>query len=160
MYFHFGNKRTLLKHVVDVSSVGDDDPVPLLERPWTEQLRTAPDGRAALAVWMGMSREIFLRVAPLLRIVRDAAGTDPEMAEQWRVNQEQRYVAHRALAQTLAEKGGLRPGLSIDEAADALFALVSIEVFVLLTAERGWTPDRWEQWARHLAEAAVLDGSY
>ncbi len=156
VYFHFGNKRTLLKQVVDVSSVGDDEPVPLLERPWTEQLRAAPDGRAALAVWMQMSREIFLRVAPLLRIVRDAAGTDPEMAEQWRVNQEQRYVAHRALAQTLADKGGLRPGVSVDEAADALFALISIEVYVLLTAERGWSPARWEGWALDAAAAAVL----
>lgn len=156
VYFHFGNKRTLLKHVMDVSSVGDDKPVPLLERPWTERLRTAPDGRAVLAVWMEMSRDIFLRVAPLLRIVRDAASSDPEMAEQWRVNQEQRHVAHRALAQTLADKGGLRPGLSVDEAADALFALISIEVFVLLTAERSWTPARWEQWALQVAAAAVL----
>jgi AcrR family transcriptional regulator len=156
VYFHFGNKRTLLKQVVDVSSVGDDEPVPLLERPWAEQLRTATDGRAALAVWMAMSREIFVRVAPLLRIVRDAAGTDPEMAEQWRVNQEQRYEAHRALAQALAEKGGLRPGLSVDDAADALFALISIEVYVLLTEERGWPPERWERWALSTVGAAVL----
>jgi AcrR family transcriptional regulator len=156
VYFHFGSKRALLKQVVDVSSVGDDEPVPLLERPWAEQFRTAADGPAALAAWMSMSREIFVRVAPLMRSVRDAAGTDPEMAEQWRVNQEQRYVAHRALAEALAEKGGLRPGLSVDDAADALFALISIEVYTLLTEERGWAPERWERWALSTAGAAVL----
>ena len=32
VYFHFGNKRTVLKEAVDVAAVGDDEPVALLER--------------------------------------------------------------------------------------------------------------------------------
>ena len=39
VYFHFGNKRTVLKEAVDVAAVGDDEPVPLLDRPWLEQIR-------------------------------------------------------------------------------------------------------------------------
>src|SRR5689334_6136023 len=39
VYFHFGNKRTLLKHVMDVAAVGDDEPVPVLERPWLKQVQ-------------------------------------------------------------------------------------------------------------------------
>lgn len=156
VYFHFGNKRTVLKHVVDVAAVGDDEPVALLERPWTEQLRDAPDGPTALAVWLRMSREIFGRVAPVLAIVRDAASSDPDMAEQWRANQEQRYVAHRALTEVLDEKRALRPGLSLDEAADTVFTLISVEVYTLLTVERGWTAERWEAWAQRVVAAAVL----
>ena len=156
VYFHFGNKRTLLKEVVDVASVGDDQPVALLDRPWVEELRTAPGGREAIAVWLRVSREIFGRVAPVLRVIRDAAGSDPEMAAQWEANQQQRHTAHRALAETLEAKGALRPGLTVDEAADILFALVSLELYVLLTVERGWAPERWESWAACTVSDAVL----
>lgn len=156
VYFHFGNKRTVLKHVVDVAAVGDDDDVALLERPWTEELRSAADGPAVVAVWLRTSREIFARVAPVLSIVRDAATSDPDMAEQWRTNQEQRYVAHRSLADILQARGALRPGMSRDEAADTLFALISLEVYTLLTVERGWTSSRWEAWAQQVVSASVL----
>ncbi len=50
--------------------------------------------------------------------MRDAAGADPDMAEQWRTNQNQRYLAFRTLAEILAAKKALRPGLTVQHAAD------------------------------------------
>ena len=120
VYFHFGNKRTLLKELVDIAGVGDDQPVALLDRPWVQEVRTAPSGLETVAVWLRASREIFGRVAPILRIVRDAAGSDPEMAVPWEINQQQRHTAHRAFAEILDAKDGLRPELAVDEAADIL----------------------------------------
>lgn len=156
VYFHFGNKRTLLKELVDIASVGDDQPVALLDRPWVQDLHTAHGGPEAVAVWLRASREIFGRVAPILRIVRDAAASDPEMAAQWETNQQQRLSAHRALAEILDAKRTLRPGLTVDEAADILFALVSLEIYVLLTVERGWAPEQWERWAARTVSDTVL----
>ena len=52
----------------------------------------------------------------------------------------------RKLALELQGAGGLRPGLSIDEAADIIWATYSSELYVLLTAERKWTPDHYESW--------------
>ena len=78
------------------------------------------------------------------------------MAAQWETNQQQRHTAHRALAETLEAKGALRPGLTVEEAADILFALVSLELYVLLTVERGWAPERWERWAARTVSDAVL----
>jgi AcrR family transcriptional regulator len=146
VYFHFGNKRTVLKEVMDVASVGDDEPIPLLERDWFDEIRRAPEPSRALTAWVASSRDIYKRVAPLLRVVRDAAGSDAEMAAQWATNQDQRLTAHRHLADVLADKGGLRPDLSVERAADIIFTLLSPEVFVLLTNERGWTPAEWAQW--------------
>jgi AcrR family transcriptional regulator len=156
VYFHFRNKRTLLKELVDIAAVGDEQPVALLDRPWVDELRTAPGGPETVTVWLRTSREIFGRVAPILRIVRDAAGSDSEMAGQWALNQQQRHTAHRALAEILDAKGALRPGLTVDEAADILFALVSLELYVLLTVERGWAPEQWERWAARTVSDAVL----
>jgi AcrR family transcriptional regulator len=128
VYFHFGNKRTLLKELVDIASAGDDQPVALLDRPWVQGMHTAPGGPETVRVWLRASREIFGRVEPILRTVRDSAGSDPEMAAQWEVNQQQRHTAHRALAEILDAKGTLRPGLTVDEAGDILFALASQEL--------------------------------
>ena len=156
VYFHFANKRTILKEVVDVASVGDDLPVPLLERPWVQQLRTEPDAHEVVGVWIRNSRVIFERVAPIMTIVRDAAANDPEMAAQWEVNAKQRLTAHRMLAERLAHLQALRSGLSVDEATDIIYALISLEVYVLLTTERDWTSARWEAWITGTVIGAVL----
>jgi AcrR family transcriptional regulator len=156
VYFHFGNKRTLLKEIVDVVAVGDDEPVALLDRPWMQQFRAEPDARRALTIWIRNSRAIFARIAPIMRIVRDAAGADPDMTAQWDVNQQQRFIAHSTLAQQLADKHGLRQGLSAAKAADILFALLSLDVYLLLTVERGWTPAQWQRWITNTLAEAVL----
>ena len=119
-------------------------------------MRRAPGGSEAVAVWLRTSREVFGRVAAILRIVRDGAGSDPEMAAQWEMNQRQRHTAHRALAEIPDAKGALRPGLTVDEAADILFALIRLELYVLLTVERGWPPEQWERWAARTVSDAVL----
>ena len=156
VYFHFGNKRTVLKEIVDVVAVGDDEPVALLDRPWMQRFRAEPDARRALTLWIHSSRAIFARVAPIMRIVRDAAGADPDMTAQWDVNQQQRFTAHHTLAQHLADRHGLRQGLTVTKAADIIFALLSLDVYLLLTVERGWTPAQWERWITGTLTDAVM----
>jgi AcrR family transcriptional regulator len=157
LYFHFGNKATVLKEVVDVLAVGDDEPVPLLDRSWARRVRDEPDGRRALAIWLRNARAVFGRVAPIMNVVRDAAGSDPEMAAQWQTNLAQRYVAQRAVVQQLADKHALRPDLTVDRAADIVFCLVSSEVYQLFTVERGWPPAHWERWIKETLATAILD---
>jgi len=36
--------------------------------------------------------------------------------------------------------------VSLDDAADVVWAMASSELYVMLTAERGWSPDRYEGW--------------
>src|SRR6478735_9621832 len=62
VYFHFGNKRTVLKEAVDVAAVGDDEPVALLERPWLDQAKAASEPRRVIELWMANGRSILTRV--------------------------------------------------------------------------------------------------
>lgn len=48
-----------------------------------------------------------------------------------------------ALPRTMVNHRG---GVSIDEAADMIWATNSAELYVLLTGERGWSPDHYERW--------------
>jgi len=156
VYFHFRNKATVLREVVDVAAVGDDEPVPVMDRPWVRRVRKEPDGRRALAIYLRNARAIFERIAPIMKTVRDAAGSDPEMAAQWQTNRKQTYTAQRTVVQWLADKHALRQELTVDRATDIVSCLVSIEVYQLFTAERGWTPAQWERWIKDSLTAAIL----
>jgi AcrR family transcriptional regulator len=156
VYFHFGNKRTLLKEALDIAAVGDDEPVALLDRPWVERLRTQSDPATMISLWVAGGRSILERIGPIMRVVRDAAGTDPDLATQWSTNQQQTRTAHRLLAQLLADRDVLKPGMTVEEAADVVFTLQSIEVYWLLTTTCGWTVSRWETWTTAMACTALL----
>jgi AcrR family transcriptional regulator len=158
VYFHFGNKRTVLKEAVDVAAVGDDEPVALLERPFYAQLDAEPDPRRLIALWVRDGRNILGRIAPIMRVVRDAAVIDPDMAAQWTSNEQQRATAFRVLAQQLADRSALTPGMTVDDATDIIIALLSIEIYLLLAA-RGWSPHRWEEWTTTTLTTALLHSS-
>ena len=153
VYFHFGNKRTVLKEAVDVAAVGDDEPVALLERPWLERVRAEPDPRRVIELWLDNSRTIMERVGPIMRVVRDAAATDPEMAAQWNTNAEQRATAFRMLATLLDDRDALR--VPLDEATDILCALLGLELHAMLV-DRGWTSERWQRWVSETVAATLL----
>lgn len=153
VYFHFGNKRTVLKEAVDIAAVGDDEQVALLERPWLEEVRAEPDPRRVIALWAAYGRQIYERVGPIMQVVRDAAVTDPDMAVQRATNEAQTATAFRMFATMLAERGALnRP---VDEAVDVLCALHGPEVYGVLTG-RGWTPEQWERFTVDALTAALL----
>lgn len=156
IYFHFGTKRAVLKEAVDVAAAGDDEDVAVLDRPWMEEIRAESDSRRVIELWVRNGADLFVRIAPIMGVVRDAAGSDPEMAEQWRTNEGERLVAFGALTEILADRGALAPGLSPEDATDVVFALNSIEVFLLLTSTRGWSVRRWEQWLVTTMESTLL----
>ncbi|RCG31621.1 TetR/AcrR family transcriptional regulator [Sphaerisporangium album] len=152
VYFHYGSKSGLLKEVIDVASVGDDAPVALLDRTGFTGLQMLEDPEAVVRGWVRESAVILDRVAPLLAVVRDAAGSDPDMAAQWATNSEQRRTAHEAFVAIIARLRALRPGLTRRRAADITVGLLSPELFLIMTRESGWTTAQWQTWAAdHLA---------
>ena len=86
------------------------------------------------------------RLAPLVLAVRDASATEPEAREVWRRLSDRRAANMRAFVADLQAAGGLRDGLSIEEAADTVWATNSSEMYLLVTVDRGWSPDRYERW--------------
>ncbi|MEU8194590.1 TetR/AcrR family transcriptional regulator [Microbispora amethystogenes] len=146
VYFHYGSKSGLLKHVIDVASAGDDEPVALLDRDWFTRLREAGDPMEVVRGWVGASAAILERVAPVLAVVNAARG-DAEMEAQWTSNSEQRRTAHGTFVGILAELHALRPGLTVKTATDITVGLLSPELFLVLTRECGWNTGQWEAWA-------------
>jgi hypothetical protein len=63
----------------------------------------------------------------------------------------------RKLARELDDAGGLRAGVSVEEAADVIWATNSSELYVLLTVERRWSPLRYERWLAETWRRLLLD---
>ena len=108
-------------------------------------MQAEPDPVRQLDIYAGAVRAIQARLAPLFLALRDAASTEPEAHDVWRQISERRAANMRRLVANLGHDA-LRPGLDIDAAADVVWATASSELFVLLTEERGWSLDRYQDW--------------
>ncbi len=145
LYFAFGTKAHILAAALDVAIVGDDAPVPLMDRPWVAQLRAEEDGRQAVALLCRAGAQLIRRVAPLLAAIRAAAG-DADVAGLLERNQQSRYATMRQFVTILAEKPGFNQALGEERAADIIDALTRDELYLLLCVTRGWTVEEWTAW--------------
>jgi AcrR family transcriptional regulator len=146
VYRLFSSKRGILKALLDVSIVGDDEAVPFADRPPVRELLADPDPRAQLAGFVAVTVQVNARVAPLYRILASAAGSDPDAAALLDELTRQRQEGQRLIARSLARAGALRPPLRERDAADIIHALMSPEVYRLLALDRSWKPERYERW--------------
>ena len=147
IYFTFGNKRALLKELVDVTIAGDSEPVATMDRPWFTDAVAAATAEEMLAAYVHGSSAVLARVSPIMRVLEAAVANDPEVAALWPQDEDLRYVVQRAAADALVTKPGARKGLTADEAADLLYGILSPELYLLFTRDRAWPHTRWLTWA-------------
>lgn len=146
VYRLFSSKLGILKALLDVSIVGDDEAVPMADRPEVRAALADADPRSQLLGFARITTELNSRVAPLYRILVSAAGSDPEAAALLDELTRQRQAGQRLIARSLARTGGLRPEVRERDAADLIHALMSPELYRLLVVDRSWKPDRYERW--------------
>lgn len=153
VYNSVGNKAAVLAAVYDTTLAGDDAPVPIAERPTFQAMLTERDARRCLARYAALGRELSQRAAPLMAMILAEAG-NPDLRALAARGEEQRARGTAAVARHVADRFGLVPGLTVDEAADILWALTAPETMIRLVHQRGWAWERYESW---LADA-MADG--
>jgi AcrR family transcriptional regulator len=146
IYFVFGNKRTLLKELVDVTIAGDDEPVATMDRSWYVDALAAGTAQDALRAYIAGTTSVLERVASISRMVKAASASDPEVADLWPQDVDPRYLVQQGAAKALVGKPGARAEVSVEEAADLLYGLLSPELYLLFVGVRGWSSERWERW--------------
>ncbi|HWM20755.1 MAG TPA: helix-turn-helix domain-containing protein [Ilumatobacteraceae bacterium] len=146
IYRLFTSKRGILKALLDVSIVGDDEAAPLADRPHVRSLFADPDPTSQLAGVVGIAAQVNSRTGPIYRILVSAASSDPDAAGLLDELTRQRHEGQSRLARSLARAGALRPKLRERDAADIIHALMSPEVYGLLVIDRGWPSLRYERW--------------
>jgi AcrR family transcriptional regulator len=153
----FGTKAALAKAVYDVTLVGDDEPVPLRDRPEFRAVVTEADPARKLAAYAAVGRALWERLGPLLAVLMQGAQAgEPDLVAFVATIRRESYAGASGLVGDLAARGALRPGLAVEQARDELWLLIQPELWLLLLGERGWSLDAVQRWLARTASAALL----
>jgi AcrR family transcriptional regulator len=158
IYTLVGRKPAILRELIELAISGADRPLPPEERDYVQRMHAEPDVVQKLAIYAAAMRAIQMRLAPLFLALRDAASTEPDARAVWQEISDRRAANMRRLVAALGDNA-LRHGLSIDDAADTIWATASSELFVLLTGERHWSPERYEAWLSDTWRRLLLDNA-
>jgi AcrR family transcriptional regulator len=156
VYRLFSSKRGILKGLLDISIVGDDEAVPMAERGPVRSLLADPDPRQKLAGFVGVAAQVNVRTAAIYRILVSAAASDPDAAALLDELTRQRQEGQGRIARSLARAHALRPELRERDAGDLIHALLSPELYGLLVVDRGWPAERYERWLTETLVAQLL----
>ena len=139
VYATAGSKSELLLRVIDIGIVGDEDPVPLAERPEFGALGEGDRAQRVAAVGR-LITESNRRIAALNRTFSHAAAGDADLAVRWH-EYEATQRAQYALGTRMVL--GRKPRQDV---VDGIWALGSAGVYLQLTETAGWSPEKYRTW--------------
>jgi AcrR family transcriptional regulator len=148
IYLHFSSKTGLLKDAMDVAVVGDDAPVALADRP--EFTALAQGSRAdRIAAAATLLTDVNRRTSGFAKVLREAAPTDPVIAAMLRAARER--IRLEVAAGATAVMGRKPTRLE----RDSLWALLSVELYLLLVEESGWSVKQYRGWVAEMLEREI-----
>jgi AcrR family transcriptional regulator len=157
IYALVGRKPVLLRELIEQAISGTDRAVAAQERDYVKAMRATDDPVRKLAIYARAVRRIQARMAPLHLALRDASTTEPEARQVWQEISDRRAANMRLLVADLAGTGQLRSDLTVNDAADTIWATNSADLYVMLTGGRGWSPQRYERWLADTWTRLLLD---
>jgi AcrR family transcriptional regulator len=160
LYSNWGNKRNLLRAVMESSVTGDEDirlvpgePPPIIIASLDPD--DAKDPGRLLSHLSHQYRLLAERAAVGWQTYRDGAAVDSDIADDWRqLNNLRRKAFHGLFAAIPA--GALRAGLSNAAAADTAWVIASPDTHDQLVRHAGYDYDQLESWVRDTLIAALL----
>jgi len=156
VYAAFGNKRAILSRLIEVSLVGDEKPIPLLQREGPQAVMNETDQQRQVELFAAGIYEIMSRMTPIFEIMRVAAKTDTEIARMYENILNNRVQGLMAFIQALTRNGPLREGITAEEAAETVWTLTSADVITLLITNRGWSAEKYKRWLTNVLTSFLL----
>lgn len=146
IYNSVGGKADVLKACYDVTLAGDDEPIPMNERPEARAMTQATTAREFVRRYATWCRTVSERVHPIVSAFIRPGTSDAGIAGFVATIEQERRKGTTFIISMLADRFGLREGLTLDRAVDAVWALNSPEVYDRLIGRCGWTPGDYEHW--------------
>jgi predicted GNAT family acetyltransferase len=152
-----GGKGGLLKLVWEWAIAGDDEPVPMAERPAVQAMLAERDPGRLVRMWVDMLLDVGSRATPIGAVVLAAADVDADAHALSEMIHRESLAGATAFVTHLAGVDGLRADVSIDRGADACWALVNSLMLHLLVAARGWSLQEYGEWLVRIASTTLLE---
>jgi AcrR family transcriptional regulator len=143
VYKSFGGKPGMVKALWDTTLAGDDEPVPMGDRPQVQEILGTRELGAKFRLYAAYVRGIHERVAALFALLTQAG---PDVGEVLEIAERERLTGVTAFVAHLDESGALDPEADPAHLADAVWALAGPQLYTQLTAGRGWSADTYEKW--------------
>jgi hypothetical protein len=118
-------------------------------------IETSTDAAGSVRLWAAMMVDVLARVAPIGRALEAAADVDADAAALVARADAERLEGARAFARHLASIGGLGPGVTVERAAEAFWALNDGRLYRRLVLERGWSTAAFVVWLADQARAST-----
>ncbi|PWI12643.1 TetR family transcriptional regulator [Streptomyces sp. Act143] len=142
----FGSKAALLREVVDQALAGDDEPVPVADRPWFRPVREGRTPRAVLTAYAEVCRIIGGRAAEVFEMVRRAADEGPEPADLWETMQRNRRAGATMVVDLIEALEPEAHGLDHERAVDVVWVFNDPAHYRSLVRGCGWTEQEYTTW--------------
>jgi AcrR family transcriptional regulator len=143
----FGSKAALLRQVLDEALAGDDEPVPVAERPWFRPVWEARTQQAVLAAYGEVCTLIGSRAADVFEVVRCAADDAAEVAELWEtLLRNRRAGARMVVDRARSLPGPLRRDADVEHAVDVLWFFNDPGHYTALVRRCGWPEESFRTW--------------
>jgi AcrR family transcriptional regulator len=158
VYVAFETKSGVLRALWNFLLRGDQEEIPVAERPWYREVLEEPDPARLVRLTAKNSRMVKERAGAVMAVMRSAAPLDPDIAALWGRIQRDFHDNQRGIVEALSKRKALQRGLTVERASDILWTLNHPDVWYLLVGERGWTPEQWERWFEETMAAQLLRG--
>jgi len=155
VYKGFGTKAALAKAVFDLVIAGDDEPVPVAERPAIQAVRDEPDLRRKIAMFVAGLAQRQARSAGVQILIRDGRHVDDSLVPVWAKLTDEGLAGMTMLGRNLLETGQLRDGIDLDEVRDVLWTYLSIDHYERLVRTQRWSLERYSRWLAHAITSAI-----
>ena len=157
VYKIFGSKVGLLSRLVDVAMVGDQEAIPVMERPWAMAALDAPTAAERTSAFALAIRSVMERAGAVFRTAAQAAMAEPEAAALWELGRRKRQQDAASFVAALEDASMLRVDRTPMQAAATVWLLTSPETYLQLTDGLGWSLDDYERWLEQSLVDALLD---
>lgn len=157
VYGVFGNKRTVLTELLAARTVGDAGGASSLNQraDWLA-VEQEPDPHRQITLLAEFATRVGQRLGGLYVVLASAAAADPEIGALFDRQQRLRYADQARIAQALAAKGALRPGLSDAHATDIMWAVANPRMYQTLVVERRWEEGAYATWLAGVLASSLL----
>jgi AcrR family transcriptional regulator len=137
------SKADLLHLVTDIAVAGDDQQVMLAERPEFVAVAAESDPRQQVRMLASLIAATMERLAPVWTAYREAAAVDAKAESNL-------VAAHRRRRETFGELIRMVPAQRLrhdhDRSADTMWAVGSIDVFLLVRTVLEWDATQYAEW--------------
>ena len=157
VYKGFGTKAALAKAVFDLDLAGDDEPVPVAERPAAQVIREEPNVRIKIDLFTEGLVQRLARSAAVTILIRDGRHVDDSLEPVWAKLNQEGLTGMTLLGQHLLDTGQLRPGIGLDEVRDILWNYLAVDTYERLVLVRGWPLEVFAKWLSHTISSALCD---